>query len=52
MRAILQDAVLAEGRPGVGSLLTAVGRRSGLADEELAGFAQRDTIPGQPVDLE
>ncbi len=52
VRAILEETVLPEGRVGLGSLLTAVGRRAGLTDEESAGFAQRDATPGRPVDLE
>ncbi len=52
VRAILEETVLPEGRVGVGSLLTAVGRRAGLTEEEFAGFAQRDATPGRPVDLE
>ena len=52
VRAILEETVLPEGRVGLGSLLTAVGRRAGLTDEEYASFAQRDTAPGRPVDLE
>ena len=52
VRAILEEAVLPEGRVGLGSLLTAVGRRAGLTDDESAGFAQRDTAPGRPIDLE
>ena len=52
VRAILEETVLPEGRVGLGSLLTAVGRRAGLTKEESAGFARRDTAPGRPVDLE
>ena len=52
VRAILEETVLPEGRVGLGSLLTAVGRRAGLTDEDSAGFARRDTTPGRPVDLE
>ena len=52
VRAILQETVLPEGRVGLGSLLTDVGRRAGLTKEESAGFARRDTAPGRPVDLE
>ena len=52
VRAILEETVLPEGRVGLGSLLTAVGRRTGLTEEEFAGFAQRDATPGRPVDLE
>ena len=52
VRAILEETVLPEGRVGLGSLLTAVGRRAGLTEEESASFAQRDTTPGRPLDLE
>ena len=50
--AILKETVLPEGRVGLGSLLSAVGRRAGLTEKESAGFAQRDPIPGHRVDLE
>ncbi|MCE2482950.1 MAG: Arc family DNA-binding protein [Alphaproteobacteria bacterium] len=52
VRAILEETVLPEGRVGLGSLLTAVGRRAGLTKEDSAGFSPRDTAPGRPVDLE
>ena len=52
VRAILEETVLPEGRVGLGSLLTAVGRRAGLTEEESAGFARRETTPGHPLDLE
>ena len=52
VRAILEKTVLPEGRVGLGSLLTAVGRRTGLTEDESAAFAQRDTTPARPVDLE
>ena len=52
VRAILEETVLPEGRVGLGALLTAVGRRAGLTEEEFTGFAQRDATPGRPVDLE
>ncbi|MDE0110457.1 MAG: Arc family DNA-binding protein [Bryobacterales bacterium] len=52
VRAILQETVLPEGRVGLGSLLTAIGRRAALSDEEFAAFSQRDTAPAQPLDLE
>ena len=52
VRAILKETVLPEGRAALGSLLTAVGRRAGLTEEEFAGFAQRDTSSARPVDLE
>ena len=52
VRAILEEAVLTEGRVGLGSLLTAIGRRAGLTEEESAGFAQRGPGRERPVDLE
>ena len=52
VRAILEETVLPEGRVGLGSLLTAVGQRARLTEEESGSFAQRDTAPGRPVDLE
>ena len=52
VRAILAETVLPEGRVGLGSRLTAAGRRAGLTEEESAGFARRETTPGHPVDLE
>lgn len=52
VRAILEETVRPEGRAVLGTLLTAVGRAAGLRDDELAGFAQRDTAPARPVDLE
>ena len=51
VRAILAETVLPEGRLALGSLLSAVGRRAGLTEDEFAGFAQRDATPGRPVDL-
>lgn len=50
--ATLEEAVLLEGRGGLGSLLTAIGRRAALSDEEVAAFAQRNKAPTQPLDLE
>lgn len=52
VRAILEEAVLQEGRVALGSLLAAVGRRVRLTDEEFASFAQRDTTASRPIDLE
>ena len=51
-RAILTEAVFPEGQAALGTLLTAVGRRAGLTDAELAAFTQRDTAPAQPIGLE
>ncbi len=47
VRAILEETVLPEGRVGLGSLLTAIGQRAGLTEEESAGFALRDSAPGR-----
>ena len=52
VRAILKETVLPEGRVGLGALLTEVGRRAALTEEEAARFAQREPEPGRPVDLE
>ena len=52
VRAILQETVLPEGRVGLGSVLTAIGRRAALSDEEFAAFGRRDTAPARPLDLE
>ncbi len=50
VRVILAEAVLPEGRVGLGSLLTDVGRRAGLTEEELANFARADGDPADPID--
>ncbi len=52
MRAILEETVLPEERAALGTLLTDLGRRAGLTDEEFASFAQRDTAPARPINLE
>ena len=52
VRAILKETVLPEGRVGLGSLLTAVGQRAGLTEEESAGFGLRDSAPSRPVELQ
>ena len=52
VRSILTETVLPEGRMGLGSLLTAVGQRAGLTEEEFAGFAPPDSAPGQPLKFE
>ena len=51
-RAILAEAVLPEGRTALGTLLTVIGRRARLTDEEFAGFARHDRAPARPIDLE
>lgn len=48
----IEEAVLREGLVGLGSLLTAIGRRVKLTDDELADFVRREDSPGQPIDLE
>ena len=48
VRAILEETVLPEGRAALGTLLTAIGRRAVLTDEEFADFAQRETTPSRP----
>ncbi len=52
VRTILEEAVLPEGRANLGTLLSDIGRRAGLTDEDVALFAQRDTTPARPVDPE
>ena len=52
VRSILRETVLPEGRAALGSLLTTIGRRAALTEEEFAGFAQRDTSSDRPIDLE
>jgi len=52
VRAILAETVLPEGRATLGTLLTVIGRRAGLTDEEFAGFARRDSAPARPIGLE
>ena len=47
VRAILEETVLPEGQVGLGSLLTAIGQRAGLTEEESVGFALRDSAPGR-----
>ena len=52
VRAILEETLLPEGRVGLGSLLTAVGQRAKLTDDESAGFVRRDSTTDLPLDLE
>ncbi len=42
----------APARAELGTLLTAIGRRARLTDEEFAAFAERDATPARPLDLE
>ncbi|MDE0047427.1 MAG: plasmid stabilization protein [bacterium] len=51
VRAILEEILLPEGRAALGTLLTAIGRRAELEDDDVAGFAQRDAAPARPIDL-
>ena len=51
IRSILKETVLPEGRAKLGSLLTDIGQRAGLTEEEFAQFAQRDSTEARPVDL-
>ncbi|MDE0307155.1 MAG: plasmid stabilization protein [Albidovulum sp.] len=51
VRAILTETVLPEGRASLGTLLTAVGRRAKLTDEEFADLARRAAAPARPIDL-
>ena len=49
---ILKETVLPEERAALGTVLTAIGRAAGLSNDEFAGFAQRDTTPARPIDVE
>ena len=51
VRVILAEAVLPQGRVGLGSLLADIGRRAGLTEEESANFARPDADPPDPLDL-
>lgn len=51
VRAILEEATLPEGRIQLGAVLTAVGRRARLTNDEFANFMQRDAAPGRPIDF-
>lgn len=52
VRAILKETTLPEERVPLGSVLTAVGRRARLTNEEFANFIQRDPTPNRPIDFE
>ena len=52
VRAILEEAVKAEGRVKLGSLLVQIGRDAKLTDEEVALFERRDKTPAQPMRLQ
>ena len=51
VRAILEQAVMGDGRIKLGSLLADIGRRAALQDEDLALF-DRDQTPAKPVPFE
>ena len=53
MRAILEAAVLPEGRLRLGSALSEMGRRIGLANEDVEAVERaRDSRPAQPMRFE
>ena len=52
IRAILEEAVLPEGRIKLGTLLYDIGREANLSEEELANFDQRDRTPTEPPSFE
>ncbi|CDQ11912.1 putative plasmid stability protein y4jJ [Acidithiobacillus ferrivorans] len=50
VRSILEEVVKPQGRVKLGSLLTEIGRRADLTDEDLAVFERvRDKTPEEPV---
>lgn len=52
VRAILEETTLPQGRVLLGSLLTTVGQRAMLTNEEFAIFIERDNTPNRPIDFE
>ncbi len=52
VRTILEETALPEVRVLLASILTTVGRRAKLANEEFANFLKRDTTPARPIDFE
>jgi plasmid stability protein len=53
VRDILESAVSPQGRVKLGSLLTDMGRRARLSEEEFAVFEQmRSKVPARPVSFE
>ncbi|MGF1592942.1 MAG: Arc family DNA-binding protein [Kiloniellaceae bacterium] len=53
VRAILEEAVKPEGRVKLGSLLSEIGRRARLTDDESAVFeGPRGKTPAEPVSFE
>ena len=52
VRAILEEVTLPDRQDSLGSVLTTIGQRVRLTDEEFANFFKRDTTPGRPIDLE
>ncbi|MBS9437950.1 Arc family DNA-binding protein [Photorhabdus noenieputensis] len=52
VRAILEEAVKAEGRIKLGSMLAEIGRQSKLTDEEFTAIEQiRDKTPANPMNF-
>ncbi|MCF6099501.1 FitA-like ribbon-helix-helix domain-containing protein [Mesorhizobium muleiense] len=53
IRDILEKAARPEGRVKLGSLLAAIGREAGLADEDVRAIQQlRDKTPAEPMKFE
>ncbi|MBZ9989378.1 Arc family DNA-binding protein [Mesorhizobium sp. BH1-1-5] len=53
IRAILEDAVRPEDRVKLGSLLSAIARRSGVTDEDVEALEQaREKSPAEPLKFE
>jgi plasmid stability protein len=52
VRVLLEEAVKPQGRLKIGSLLSEVGRKMKLTDEEVAQISQRDPALPRPVSFE
>jgi plasmid stability protein len=52
VRVLLEEAVKPQGRLKLGSLLSEVGRKMKLTDEEVAQISQRDPALPRPVSFE
>ena len=53
MRAILEAAVLPEGRLRLGTALSEISRKMGLTNADIEALEQvRDTRPAEPINLE
>ncbi len=53
MRAILEAAVLPEGRLLLGTALSEIGKKYGLTNADIEALEQvRDTHPAEPINLE